>query len=216
MNYFFNMELEEGFFDTTDYKQTDEIIGKGTFGTVYLVEKIEDKKKCAAKILNLPTILSGRDQFKLMRESTNLKNLNHPAIVKFYGINFHSFNEPKLLQPTILTEYLQGGSLRSILNQNLKPENILIDENNNPKVSDFGISRKLNTSIYTSPELFENKEQNMPGIDVYSFAIIAYEIIAEKEAYEDSENIEELKKQIISGHRPEFNENFTQKMKDIV
>ena len=51
----------------------------------------------------------------LIRETTILHKLDHPAIVKFYGINFHDFDDPSQLAPTILTEYLAKGSFKDVL-----------------------------------------------------------------------------------------------------
>lgn len=70
-------------------------------------------------------MFTGKEQQQLIRESSNIHNLKHPAIVKFYGINFHSFIkegdfQPIKLEPTILTECLQKGSLKDIINREKK------------------------------------------------------------------------------------------------
>lgn len=51
-----------------------------------------------------------------LRESLTLHKISHPSIVKLIGINFKSFQNPQLLQPTIITEYLRHGSLNDNLN----------------------------------------------------------------------------------------------------
>lgn len=55
-----------------------------------------------------------------LRESFILMIFDHPAIVKFYGINIHSFDNPNYLNPTILTEYYANGSLKEILDKEKK------------------------------------------------------------------------------------------------
>lgn len=60
-------------------------------------------------------MFNGHQQVLLMREAIILRKLNHPSIVKFYGINFHSFEDPSLLEPTIIAEYLFNRSLKVIL-----------------------------------------------------------------------------------------------------
>lgn len=50
-----------------------------------------------------------------MLESLILYKIDHHAIIKFYGINFHSFDDPYQLPLTILTEYISEGSLKDIL-----------------------------------------------------------------------------------------------------
>ncbi|KAK8842164.1 hypothetical protein M9Y10_026393 [Tritrichomonas musculus] len=108
------MEKNDFFFNTSDYEEPNKKIGEGAFGKVYLVEN-QEGKQFAAKIINVQNILSGKEQHLFMRESSILCKLKHPAIVKFYGINFHSFEDPTKLEPTILMEYLSHGSFKEIL-----------------------------------------------------------------------------------------------------
>ena len=64
------------------------------------------------KIINCDEKFDGHDQTLLLRESIILYKLNYPYIVKFKGVNFSSFTDPLKLEPTIITEYLQNGSLK--------------------------------------------------------------------------------------------------------
>lgn len=105
------------FFDTNNYKPTKTKLGEGSFGKVYVVKNVNDGIKYAAKILTTNGMFNGHDQMTFLRESLILYKLDHPAIVKFHGIYFHSFDDPKLLEPTILTEYLSNGSLKEILDK---------------------------------------------------------------------------------------------------
>lgn len=71
----------------------------------------------------------GNDQMQIMRESMILSKLSHPAIIKFVGLNFRSFEDWSILQPTIITEYLKNGSLKIILDsekQNLATKNTYV------------------------------------------------------------------------------------------
>lgn len=109
------MITKEIFFDTDEFKLTKEKLGEGTFGQVYVVNSLKDNKKYAAKIINSINMTSVNSQFLFMNESQILQKLNHPSIVKFIGINFHSFEDSTSLKPTILTEYLPNKSLKEIL-----------------------------------------------------------------------------------------------------
>lgn len=224
------MEFVDIFFDTSEFKKTNKKLGEGAFGQVFVVKNLKDGKQFAAKIINNESLVSPTGQLLLIRESSILQQLDHPSIVKFYGINFHSFDDPQFLKPTILTEYLVNGSLKEILkkeqsglldskwsptkkyiillgisdamrylhskgilHRDLKPENILIDDDYYPRVCDFGLSKcfskslsksiqlsmsgNFGTPLYMAPELFDDAETFGPGLDVYSFAIIAYEIV---------------------------------------
>lgn len=117
------MDFEGAFFDTSDYELTDKFIGEGSFGKVYIVNCLKDKLQYAAKIINPKNLAEGNQQMLLIRESGILNKLHHPAIVKFCGINFHSFEDDLKFQPTIITEYLQHGSIQDMIdNSKLKPD----------------------------------------------------------------------------------------------
>jgi serine/threonine protein kinase len=75
-----------------------------------------------------------------------------------------------------------------IIHRELKPDNILMDENHRPRICDFGSSHdqslnttmtgKIENSLYMAPELYEDVDYD-GKVDVYSFALILYEILAD-------------------------------------
>ena len=275
------MDFEDAFFDTDDFKITNQKLGEGSFGKVYIVICLKDKAQYAAKIINSSNLIKGRQQMMLIRESGILHKLHHPSIIKFYGINFHSFDDPNQLQPTIITEYLEHGSLRDvidkskketnkkwnitkryicllgiadamrylheqgILHRDLKPQNVLIDSDYYPRVCDFGLSKCFNQTLtptiqltmtseigsplYMAPELFlvdddddsDDKASHHfgPGIDVYAFAMIMYEITSEKVPFMKNgklPSIIKLSQMVNKGIRPDLTDNLTQKMKNLL
>lgn len=114
------MEIENVFYNTADYELQKKKLGEGTFGTAYVVKNLIDKKLYAAKIIHTKEGMTGHQQMLLLRESLTLNKLNHPSIVKFKGVNFQSFSELNILQPTIITEYLINGSLKDNLDKERK------------------------------------------------------------------------------------------------
>ena len=111
------MEIENIFFNISDYEFQPQEIGNGSFSKVYLVRNNKDNQQYAAKVINVGKNFDGNEQKMFLRESLILSKLNHHSIVKFFGINFNSFENQNILQPTIITEYLANGSLRDILNK---------------------------------------------------------------------------------------------------
>ena len=98
----------------------------------------------------------------------------------------------------------------------LKPENILMDDEIYPKIADFGLSKILHknedslsaastggfkgTFLYSSPEVLNDNEYTKSG-DVYSFAIIAFELIINEEPFKNCTFIELINK-VSNGSRP--------------
>ncbi|KAG2694026.1 hypothetical protein I3760_08G122400, partial [Carya illinoinensis] len=77
-------------------------------------------------------------------------------------------------------EYLHQGCDMQILHFDIKPHNILLDENLKPKVSDFGLA-KLGTFGYMAPEMLY---KNIGGVsykaDVYSFGMLLMEMASKR------------------------------------
>ncbi|XP_074365455.1 rust resistance kinase Lr10-like [Apium graveolens] len=88
-------------------------------------------------------------------------------------------------------EYLHQGCAQRILHFDIKPHNILLDQNFNPKVSDFGLAKLCNkgqsivsmtmargTIGYIAPEVFSrNFGEVSSKSDVYSFGMLLLEIV---------------------------------------
>lgn len=84
------------------------------------------------------------------------------------------------------------------------------------------ITKEFGTPIYLAPEVIDDENDKYgPKIDVYSFSIIAYEILTGKEPFFEQpskrNNIFQLGKMIIKDSvGPKFTENVTEKMKNLL
>ena len=158
-----------------DFK-TLKILGKGSYGKVYLVKNINTNKIYAMKILDKQFLLEKNQITHTKTERIALEKLKHPFIVK---LNY-AFQDFKNLY--FITEFLQGGELfyhlrkksgfkekavkfymsqvllalefmhdNNYIYRDLKPENIMIDKQGNIKLTDFGLSKilKPNETTYT-------------------------------------------------------------------
>ncbi|XP_038986058.1 rust resistance kinase Lr10-like isoform X2 [Phoenix dactylifera] len=110
----------------------------------------------------------------------------------------HTIGVPRLLKVAIGIargiEYLHQGCERRILHLDIKPQNVLLDNNFHPKISDFGLAKSYShkdstvtltgargTVGYIAPEVFM---RNLGGVshksDVYSYGMVLLEMVMGK------------------------------------
>ena len=92
----------------------------------------------------------------------------------------------------------------NLIHRDLKLENILLDENLNPKLCDFGWSTITDeqwstfcgTLEYIAPEMFENQKYSF-SVDIWGLGIILYELFHKKSPFKD-DNAFKIYKNILT------------------
>lgn len=114
-----------------------------------------------------------------------------------------------------------------IIHWDLKPSNILLDEDLYPKISDFGLSKYYQQSfkanltndikgspLYIPPEVW-NKREYTKACDVYAFGMIVYEIMTLEKPF-NGLSFYELLLKVLKGDRPKFNSPIASSYKSLI
>ena len=88
-----------------------QLIGKGSFGSVFLIEDKKSHDRYAAKISTINDIQASKT---FLREIDIFMKINHPTILQVKGYSLVDFNGEE--NPTLLTVYQPNGSLHNLLN----------------------------------------------------------------------------------------------------
>jgi WD40 repeat protein len=184
-------------------------------GIVYKARQLSLNRVVALKMM-LPSLLASATAGPRFRaEAEAAANLQHPNIVAIHEVGEH---EGRLY---FSMDYVEGQSLAALvrehplpaetaarhvktaaeaihyahrqgfLHRDLKPSNILIDEANQPRITDFGLAKRmdsdsgltitgavLGTPSYMSPEQAAGKSDQVgPASEVYSLGAILYELL---------------------------------------
>ncbi|KAK8867256.1 hypothetical protein M9Y10_010233 [Tritrichomonas musculus] len=111
----------------------------------------------------------------------------------------------------------------NVIHHDLRPENILMDDKLYPKISIYNLLKpnvqnsqdEIKSSIlYSSPEKLTNQVPTKES-DVFSFSMIAYEVMTSQEPFIKS-TFSELRDNIISGNRPDFTFSIPEAYKNLI
>lgn len=230
--------------------QLDELIGEGGFGVVYRAYQDVIEREVVIKAI-LPIYANDPNFIRNFEAEAHLvARLEHPNIVPLYDY----WREPDgaylvmryLRGGSLLDKFKRGilwdldtvarvleqvaGALsvahrNDVVHQDIKPANILLDDDNNAYLTDFGIAIDLANSqnlaamgdenvihgspAYIAPEQIKREEITMQA-DIYSLGIVLYELLAGAHPFENSGLMELLKHQTdttlppLQEYRPEL------------
>jgi serine/threonine protein kinase len=183
-------------------------LGAGGFALVYLGEHIYLQTKAAIKVLHFGPNLGSTELEQFLKEARTIAQLRHPNIVGIlefgveddvpYLVMEYAPNgslrskHPRgsVLSISTVVSYvqqiasaLQYAHENNVVHCDVKPENMLLSQDNEVLLSDFGIARAVQNSVstqdavgtihYMAPEQFAGKP--IPASDQYALGVVVYQ-----------------------------------------
>ena len=211
-------------------------LGEGGMGAVYLGRHTVLDVDHAIKVL--PPRLAQNQQFieRFLREARHAARLNHPHIVQVVGAD--KYGETRYIAMQFVPgESLErmvrsGGPMlphravrycyhvaqalayahnAGMIHRDVKPDNVLVDESDNARLTDFGLVREMNadpegagltqsgavlgTPFYMSPEQWRNEGVDHRS-DVYALGVMLYYMLTRRFPYPGEGPAQILRRQI--------------------
>ena len=195
-------------------------LGTGGMATVYLAQDLILERLVAVKVLRFDFHTNQDAMRRFQREAQSATQLVHPNIVGVYDVGEEQgthYIVMEYVKGTDLKEYIrQRGPLppreavrimtqivsaisvahqNRIIHRDIKPQNILIDEEGNVKITDFGIAIALSETSLTQTNTllgsvhYLSPEQARGGMatirsDIYALGIVLYELLVGEVPFE--------------------------------
>ncbi len=213
-------------------------LNRGGMGVVYHAESVDSGEQVALKMLRHRFIYDSQMQSRFELEARLLTSLEHPNIIPMRS-NFVAYRTRFLvldlcdgadLYRLINTRGpLKIATVKSILGQvaagldaahqcgivhrDLKPGNVLVDRDGHVRITDFGLSRLLETEgveakavgtpAYMPPEQFRSGE-TVQASDWYAFGCLAYEILTGELLFSGRDWYKLYDRKLIAAPSPEW------------
>ncbi|HEV8060334.1 MAG TPA: protein kinase [Gemmataceae bacterium] len=197
-----------------DYELIEEI-ARGGMGVVWKARQTSLKRDVALKMIRAGALASPEEVERFLREAEAAANLQHPNIVAIHEVGEHDSqhyfsmdyvagrdlgaivkNGPLSAEQAaryveVIAEAIHFAHQRGTLHRDLKPQNVLIDAADQPRITDFGLAKfmkddsgvtqsgvPMGTPSYMPPEQAAGRLGDIgPASDVYSLGAILYELL---------------------------------------
>lgn len=197
-------------------------IGRGGMGVVYRARQVQLDRIVAVKLLPLGAFNSREAIQRFRAEALAAAGLQHPGIVAIHDVGEHEgqpYYSMELVQGRTLADIVRDEPLpprraaaylktiaeavhyahqHGVLHRDLKPSNILIDEFDRPRITDFGLAKRLTDApeatvsglvmgspSFMPPEQAEGRPGSLsPATDVYALGAMLYHLLTRQPPFQ--------------------------------
>jgi hypothetical protein len=206
-----------------------DLLGRGAMGVVYTARQRQLQRLVALKMIRGGASAGPEELARFRTEAEAIARLQHPQIVQIFEVGEYD------RLPFLALEYCPGGSLekklagtplppreaaalveklawgmqaahaKGVVHRDLKPANVLLAEDGTPKVTDFGLAKKLDeagqtqsgaimgTPSYMAPEQARGQGSGVgPAADTYALGAILYECLTGRPPFKAATTLETL------------------------
>ncbi len=195
------------------------VLGRGGVGVVYRARHLTLERDVALKMLLAGEYASAAERTRFLREARAVASLRHAHIVQLFDVGelegrpYFTMElveggslaqalagtprpsgaacAPAAMLVATLADAVQAAHAGGIVHRDLKPSNVLLTREGAPKISDFGLARRLDdagtltasglalgTPSYMAPEQVRGAAQAVgPAADVWALGAILYEML---------------------------------------
>jgi serine/threonine-protein kinase len=216
--------------------EVESLLGRGGMGVVFRARHLRLKRVVALKMALAGAYAGPRERERFQREAEAVAGLRHPNVVQIYDVGDSDG------RPYFTMEFVEGGSLSKklagtpqparqaaalvatlagavqaahqggIVHRDLKPANVLLTADGAPKVSDFGLARRLDgeatltrtgtalgTPSYMAPEQAAGGALAVGrSADIYALGAILYELLTGRPPFLAETEAETLRQVIFA------------------